>query len=197
MNRKIFFNQIAQEWESSHHPDKEKEKLEQLWRSFSINRGDVVLDVGCGTGRLVPFLIEAVGLEGLVVESDFSEEMLNIAKKKYNQRKLFFLQADAQKLPLRDNRCDAVICLALFPHLPDKPGALKEFRRILKPQKPLYIAHIMSREEVNRIHSRINGPVNKDFLPSQQEMEELFSLTGFKEFTIKDEPSFYLAQAKA
>ncbi len=197
MDKKAFFNQIAQEWENSHQPNQDKEKLEYLFQHFSLNRSDAVLDVGCGTGRLIPFLCQTVGAEGLVVGSDFSDEMLRIAKKNYWQKKLFFLQADAQKLPFRENSFEAVICLALFPHLPDKLSALKEFRRILKPKKALYIAHFMSRQEVNSFHSQIKGPVNKDFLPNQEQMEKLFSLAGFKKLVIKDEPSFYLAQAEA
>jgi len=55
----------------------------------------------------------------------------------------------------------------------------------------------MSRQEVNSFHSQIKGPVNKDFLPNQEQMEKLFSLAGFKKLVIKDEPSFYLAQAEA
>jgi len=125
MDKKAFFNQIAQEWENSHQPNQDKEKLEYLFQ-------------GCGTGRLIPFLCQTVGAEGLVVGSDFSDEMLRIAKKNYRQKKLFFLQADAQKLPFRENSFEAVICLALFPHLPDKLKALKEFCRILKPQKIIY-----------------------------------------------------------
>ena len=100
-------------------------------------------------------------------------------------------------IPLRENIFDVVVCFALFPHLPDKARALMEFRRILKPGKPLYIAHLMSREELNRFHSQVKGPVTQDFLPTREEMEELFSSAGFRELVIKDERSLYIARAKA
>jgi demethylmenaquinone methyltransferase/2-methoxy-6-polyprenyl-1,4-benzoquinol methylase len=44
-----------------------------------LRRGDVVLDVGCGTGLCFPFLLERVGPAGAVVGVDASLEMLQIA----------------------------------------------------------------------------------------------------------------------
>jgi SAM-dependent methyltransferase len=44
-----------------------------------LRRGDVVLDVGCGTGLCFPFLLERVGPEGAVVGVDASPEMLKVA----------------------------------------------------------------------------------------------------------------------
>lgn len=196
MDRKAFFNQLAQDWEKNHQPDQDKEKLKKLCQYFLVKRGEAVLDAGCGSGRLIPFLTQAAGQEGFVVELDFSEEMLKIARKKYKQKNLFFLQADAQKLPFQEGSFETVICLALFPHLPNKLAALREFRRILKPGKKLYIAHLITRQEVNSFHAGLKGPVNKDFLPDQSEMDKLFSLAGFKKLRIKDGPSFYLAQGE-
>src|SRR5919106_1078622 len=44
-----------------------------------LRRGDVVLDVGCGTGLCFPYLLERVGPEGAVVGVDASAEMLEVA----------------------------------------------------------------------------------------------------------------------
>lgn len=197
MDRRKFFDEISKEWESNHQNHKERVRISKILKHIFLAKGDAVLDVGCGTGRLVPLLRKAIGNKGILVESDFSAEMLRIAKSKYFERNLFFIQSDAQKIPLKENTFDAIICFALFPHLPDKKRALEEFHRILKPKKSIYIAHLMSREELNRFHSQVKGPVKKDFLPDEGEMEELFSFTGFCELAIKDEPSLYIAQAKA
>ena len=197
MDRRKFFDEIAQEWESDHQNHKERVWLRKLFKHISLAKGDAVLDMGCGTGRLVSLLRRAIGKKGLLVESDFSAEMLGIAKSKYFERNLFFIQSDAQKIPLKEDTFDAIICFALFPHLPDKKNALEEFHRILKSGKSIYIAHLMSREELNRFHSQVKGPIKKDFLPDEKEMERLFSSTGFCEIAIKNEPSLYIAKAKA
>jgi len=197
MDRKQFFSDIAQEWEREHENQEERERLKMLFRHFPLAKGNWVLDVGCGTGRLIPLLQEAIGKEGLLVESDFSRAMLKVGKAKYLYKNLKFIQSDAKMIALKDNIFDVVICFALFPHLPDKAKALKEFRRILKSGNPLVIAHPMSRQQLNNFHSQVKGPVSRDYLPDNQKMEELFSSAGFRGLTIKDKPSLYLATARA
>lgn len=196
MDRKSFFDRIAHDWEENHCQEKDKGRLAELFRHFSINKGEVVLDIGCGTGRLVPFLRKLVGSEGRIIESDFSSQMLKIGKSKHADNNVFFIQADAQRIPFRENVFDAIICFALFPHLPDKKSVLVEFGRILKQGKILSIAHLMGREELNRFHSQVEGPVNRDFLPSKEEMTTLLSSAGFSDFDIKDEPGLYLLRAR-
>jgi ubiquinone/menaquinone biosynthesis C-methylase UbiE len=197
VTKREFFDRIARDWDVEHRNFKEKKSLEWLSENFILSQEDAVLDAGCGTGRLVPYLLEKIGPRGLLVEADFSEEMLRIAKSKGRQKRLFFVLADAEKIPFREKIFDAVICFALLPHLPDKKAALKEFHRILKPEKFLFIAHTMSREKLNQLHSRIKGPVKMDFLPDEKEMKPMLLSAGFGEITIMDRLSFYLARAKS
>jgi len=197
MNKKDFFDGIAPQWEKEHRLQKETARLAQLVRLIPLSRGQQVLDVGCGPGRLVPFIRDAIGEKGLILESDFSAEMLKIGKRKYYCPPLFFVQADAQILPLKNDLFDIVICFALFPHIPDKLRALREFRRVLKPGGPLFVCHPMSREELNKFHAQVKGPVTEDFLPDCEEMDFLFSSSGFHGLFIRDEPSLYIASALA
>ncbi|MFQ6069209.1 MAG: class I SAM-dependent methyltransferase [Candidatus Aminicenantales bacterium] len=197
MNRREFFNEIAQQWEQEHEKQEEKERLEEIFSHFYLSEGNSVMDAGCGTGRLIPYIRKKIGSKALLVECDFAGEMLRIAKAKFKQQNLYFIHADAQSMPLKENIFDALICFGLFAHLADKKRALKEFHRILKPGKQLFIAHPMSREELNRFHSQIRGPVEKDFLPHEREMEKLFSSTGFCELTVINRPHFYFVKARA
>lgn len=195
MNRKQFFDEIAQGWEKEHDCLKEKKKLEDLVKYFPLSPGNWVLDAGCGTGRLIPFIRRAIGENGFLVELDLSLAMLKIGQKKYYFSRTGFIQSPAEIIPFKDNIFDAVICLALFPHLSEKKQALKEFYRVLKPGSSLLIAHPMGREDLNRFHSQVEGPVKKDFLPPRKKMEELFSQACFRNLTIDDKPSLYIAQA--
>lgn len=47
---------------------------------LQLQRGDVVLDVGCGTGLNLPLLAAAVGPTGLVIGLDRSPQMLAVAR---------------------------------------------------------------------------------------------------------------------
>lgn len=197
MDRKNFFNKEAQKWEKEHQHEKEQSKLRKLFPYFPVGKGDRVLDAGCGTGRLIPYLKKSAGPTGQIVEMDFAKKMLDIAHEKYSDSKIYFVQSDAQHIPFTENSFDVVICFALLAHIPNKQKALKEFKRILKPDGPLVIAHNMSREELNTFHKKVKGPVTQDLLPEQKEMEELFIKAGFQNFFIKDKPSLYIARGEA
>jgi ubiquinone/menaquinone biosynthesis C-methylase UbiE len=197
MEKRKYFNNIAQRWEKEHRIQKEQDRIRNLFAYISLHGGDCVLDVGCGTGRLVPFIQKKCGDGGVVVEMDFSEGMLKFAKKKYDGKNIYFVQSDAQFIPMKKQVFDAVLCFALFPHIHDKLSALEEFRRILKPGNPLYIAHTMSRKELNHFHAHVKGPVCSDYLPDEEEMQRLFSAAGFSRLCIEDRSSLYLARAEA
>jgi len=197
MHRKTFFDKEAHNWEKEHQSQKEHSKLKKLILYFPIKAGYTVLDAGCGTGRLIPYIKKSAGNSGQIVEMDFSEKMLDIAKKKHSNLNIWFIQSDAQQIPLKKNLFDMVICFALFPHLPDKKNTLKEFKRILKPNHPLVIAHTMSRAELNKFHKKVKGPVTQDLLPDRKDMKELFWDTGFRNLSITDKPSLYIARAEA
>ena len=52
----------------------------QAVASLGLKRGDVVLDLGCGTGLNFPFLYDAVGDEGHIIGVDLTPEMLAQAR---------------------------------------------------------------------------------------------------------------------
>jgi demethylmenaquinone methyltransferase/2-methoxy-6-polyprenyl-1,4-benzoquinol methylase len=197
MEKRRYFNHIASRWEKEHQIQKEQGLLRNLFIYLPLRAGDCVLDVGCGTGRLVPFIRKRCGNGGVIVEMDFSEEMLNYARNKYKGKNLFFIQSDAQRIPVKSKVFDVILCFALFPHIQDKSLALREFQRILKPGKSLYIAHTMSRIELNHLHARVKGPVCSDYLPDEEEMQRIFLDAGFTGLHIMDKSSLYLAKAQA
>jgi len=197
MEKRKYFDHLAERWEKEHRIQKEQDRIRDMFVHLSLQEGDWVLDAGCGTGRLVPFIKKKCGRNGVIVEMDFSDEMLKFAKKKYEKRHIHFIQSDAQTISLKKRLFDAVICFALFPHIQEKHRALEEFQRILKPGKPLYIAHTMSRNELNHFHAHVKGPVCSDYLPDEDEMLRLFSDVGFSGLHIIDKPSLYIAKAQA
>jgi ubiquinone/menaquinone biosynthesis C-methylase UbiE len=192
-----FFDAIATEWEEDLGNSPDSDDLPGLARLFPVAEKDVVLDAGCGTGRLLPLLRRAVGEEGAIVEMDLSGEMLKIGKRKRGGWRAHFVQADVQRIPVARGLFDAVVCFGLFPHIVDKRAALTEFRRVLKPGRPVVIAHLMGREELNALHSGFSGSVSHDTLPDEGAMRELFRSAGFKDAVIRDEYSLYFARASA
>ena len=199
MNKREFFDSLAPEWDrDAQDSGKESaQKFRDLAAALQLCGCNRVLDVGSGTGVLIPYLEEAVGASGEIIALDFSLAMLRTAKTKYPAGRVRFLQADAHDLCLKEETVDAVICFSTFPHFDDQANVLREFRRVLKPGGHLNIVHFMSREEINEFHARVDGPVRKDALPDHDDMALLLKQTGFQDISIEDRPSFYHARAKA
>jgi ubiquinone/menaquinone biosynthesis C-methylase UbiE len=109
------------------------------FRHFPLQRGDTVLDLGCGEGRHV---ISAY-LEGEIhsVGVDLSVDDLKTTRDKFNEfdvpgnRSASFglSSADALNLPFADDTFDKVICSEVLEHIPDYAAALAEIERVLKP----------------------------------------------------------------
>ena len=93
-----------------------------------LRSGEVVLDVGCGTGWFAAGLQRAVP-DVDVFGLDLSSGMLGRAREAGADN---LIQGDATKLPLADDSIDVVVGRGVLHHLPDPAAALTEWRRVLK-----------------------------------------------------------------
>ena len=195
MQLQEYFDQLAPTW------DKEltRERLNCLGnivRELGIKPGYYVLDIGSGTGALLPFLIAELGDEGKIVALDFSAEMLGQAQAKNFPPIVGFAQADVLAIPLADNSVDLAMCNSAFPHFDDKVKALKEIARVLRNNGRLVICHTMSREMLNRLHQSIGGIVAGDLLPDESQLRGLIKQAGLRVTHFEDGPERYLVIAE-
>jgi ubiquinone/menaquinone biosynthesis C-methylase UbiE len=197
MPKHDFFSEISRAWDEHHASLEEQERLRLFAAHFRLRQGDRVLDAGCGSGRLIPLICERIGPAGFLVELDFASGMLELGRGKANGNNVTFVPGDAHALPFRDDDFDRIIALALLPHLDDKPLALKEFHRVLKPGGTLVLAHQMGREALDRLHGQSSGPVRHDLLPDRAALENLLAAAGFANIEIVDEPDQYIAWGRA
>jgi arsenite methyltransferase len=101
-----------------------------------ITVGDAVLDLGCGAGFDAFVAALAVGPAGRVVGVDLSPEMLAVAECGRVQSglpTLEFRETDVEALPFPDAHFDIALSNGVLNLIPDKPAALREVFRILKP----------------------------------------------------------------
>lgn len=110
---------------------------ERAVASLDLDPGDVVVDIGCGTGANVPYLRERVGREGLVVGVDFTDEMLSRARASAAENgwtNVEFVRGDATTLPIEDDRSvDAVFASFLSGMLASPADAVRGWIDRLAP----------------------------------------------------------------
>lgn len=100
-----------------------------------LNRNMNVLELACGSGQLSFKLYEHVKT---YEATDFSEHMINEAKKGQTSSRLHFSVQDATNLPYADNSFDAVIISNALHIMPYPEKALAEIKRVLKDNGTLF-----------------------------------------------------------
>ncbi|MBU1136105.1 MAG: arsenite methyltransferase [Nanoarchaeota archaeon] len=116
-----------------------------------IKQRDIVLDLGSGAGFDVFLAAKKVGKSGKVIGIDFSEEMIEKAKKnaeKYNYRNTEFRYGDIEELPVEDGSVDVIISNCVINLAPDKEKVFSESYRVLKENGKMFVSDIVLLEEL-------------------------------------------------
>jgi ubiquinone/menaquinone biosynthesis C-methylase UbiE len=103
--------------------------------ALDLKAGDVVLEIGAGTGRNLPYLVDAVGPDGTVIAVDASAGMLAQARKlveRHRWSNVQLLQQDAAKLQV-DRDLDGVLFSLSYSVIPDPHPALERAWERLRP----------------------------------------------------------------
>lgn len=195
MQLQEYFDQLAPTWDKEFTRERLK-CLGNIVKELGIKPGYYVLDIGSGTGVLLPFLIAELGDEGKIVALDFSAEMLGQAQAKNFPPIVGFAQADVLAIPLADNSVDLAICNSVFPHFNDKVKALKEIAKVLRNNGRLVICHTMSRAMLNQLHQSVGGIVASDLLPDEFQLRGLIKQAGLRVTHFEDSPERYLVIAE-
>jgi len=114
-----------------------------LWvhDQFNLPEGCKILEVGSGPGYLWKQNHNRSHPSWDICLSDISIGMLEEARTALGSTNRYrYAVLDACKIPFSENEFDAVIANHMLYHLPDIPTALKEIKRVLKPNKCLYAA---------------------------------------------------------
>jgi ubiquinone/menaquinone biosynthesis C-methylase UbiE len=112
--------------------DSQFESGKRLVERLGLAGGERVLDVGCGTGRLARWIADIVGTTGSVVGIDPLADRIAIARAQVPGVRFEVGQAEDLGA-FADASLDAVCMSAVFHWVTDKPKALSEVRRVLRP----------------------------------------------------------------
>jgi demethylmenaquinone methyltransferase/2-methoxy-6-polyprenyl-1,4-benzoquinol methylase len=103
--------------------------------SLELNAGETVLDVGCGSGRNLPYLESEVGPTGTVVGVDASHGMVVRASERGSTLdcETAVLEGDATRLPVCEGRFDAALATLSLSAIADTEGVVRGLYDALRP----------------------------------------------------------------
>ncbi|CEN90386.1 methlytransferase [[Clostridium] sordellii] len=195
MNQVEFFNKIAKEWDSI--IEVNEEKINLLLSKLDIKSNERILDVGTGTGVIIPF-IKALNKGGYIKGVDISTGMINIAKEKYkNLENIEFEIKDVEEEEIYE-KYNKIILYSMFPHLENKTKTVKTLiNKNLNKNGKLIIAHSNSREFLNNMHKEKDKSVSKARLIPVNNQRKIFEKNGLKVLeAFENDQIYYLVLVK-
>jgi SAM-dependent methyltransferase len=105
--------------------------------------GGTVLELAAGPGDVGYVAAQRLGDEGRLISSDFSSEMVEVARRRAAELGLENVEhrvIDAESIELEDDSVDGVLCRFAYMLMPNPEAALAETRRVLRPGGRLALA---------------------------------------------------------
>jgi SAM-dependent methyltransferase len=159
----------------------------------SIEKHDIILDVGCGGGRTVSKLA-VLATQGKVYGVDYSKESVAASNRTnqpwINMARVEIKEASVSQLPFSESMFDLVTAVETHFWWPDLPADMREILRVLKPGGKLIII-----AEVYKGARTATAKMAEQYLPlsgmkllSADEHRELFANAGYSDVQVIEEP---------
>jgi ubiquinone/menaquinone biosynthesis C-methylase UbiE len=189
--QKDFFNQKAGVWDeiTVHN----LEKVKYIAELMGIRNDDKILDVGTGTGVMIPFY-ERCLVDGCVVAVDYSDKMIDAARLKYPEKEhtlISYRVSDVYELTYQGD-FDLVVCYSCFPHFVNQPLAIEVLSKALRKGGRLVVAHSDSAKTINGVHMNCGVEIGNDFLPSMQRLKQIMKDSGLAVTFERDDEDYFI-----
>lgn len=148
-----FFDAIAPKWDAMERLST-SDRIDPILDIVGLKDGQHVLDLGTGTGVLLPYLRQRVGDDGRIVAVDFSTGMLNVARQKMRgvDDDILFEYLDFEESHI-DGRFDVIFLYCVYPHLLEPVPTLKRLvSENLSENGKIIIAFPTDNHTINSIH---------------------------------------------
>jgi len=117
--------------------EEQQTKIKTALPLINLGKKDTIVDVGCGTGQLLPHVSNSVRL---VVCVDISRNLISqVQVRAEHNRRVALLRADADHLPFRSHKFDMAFAVTLLQNMPRPSQTLDEIKRVAKRDAKLVI----------------------------------------------------------
>ena len=175
----------------------------RLVAAAGIQPGQRVLDVASGRGAVLFPAAELAGGTGEVVGIDLADEMARMTNDEAMRRGIAarVRVMDAEHLDFSDASFDRVLCGFGIMFFPNQPGALAEFRRVLKPGGRLAVStwHVTQASELERALYDLGMPLPRvpGWITKSEDLSRLLTRAGFGDVRVDvDQNTFRYADAE-
>lgn len=157
-----FFDHYAPQWDA--HMVTNEEILGIILDKAGVSKGKRVLDVGCGTGIMIPRYL-ARGAAS-VTAADISPKMAAIAKGNFSGENVTVLCADVET-EVFPGDFDCIVMYNAFPHFPDPAWVIRILSEKLAPGGILTVAHGSSRAAIDAHHDGHSRDVSNGLMAAE------------------------------
>lgn len=194
--KRQYFNDLAPRWDSLPGMADAPELLRSYVERSRHPSPERILDVGCGTGILLPHLFALYPDVRLIVEMDLAEGMLIENARKFQDSRALHLRGDATLTPFVVPTFDLVLCFCALPHFGDPAAVLKGLVRPLRPGGVLTIGHMADSQAVNEFHGSLDAPVRHDRLAPARELASLLGEAGATALIAEEEKDWFFVRGE-
>lgn len=191
MDEREFFDKLAPTWDA-HEVLSTPRRVSEILEYAHIKPGENVLDLGTGTGVLLPHLAKLVGPEGRIMAVDYSQGMLDIAIRK-NSGVIpvpTFANVDFET-EIIEGVFDHILLYCVYPHLHTPVDTLKWLRAVnLAENGIITIAFPTDENFINSIHRQKHSA--SDCLPPAHKLAETLRHHGLNAVVAKADKESYI-----
>lgn len=170
---------------------------EYLVNCLKLKGSDKVLDLGCGYGNSLVYILQQLTKQGHATGLDINEDYLAVAEKvldkKIRKDKLTLELRDvSKKLPYEDNSFDKIICHNVLECIEDKIGFINESYRILKKGGIFVLSHCdFDTQLFNSLYPELSRKLLHNYADTKQEwMATVDGMIGRKLFGLMSHSKF-------
>jgi ArsR family transcriptional regulator len=125
-----FFDDLGENWEKVQEEVLDPKIYRDRVLSLLPQRSKLVLDLGCGPGGLIPFLLSKADR---VMGLDSSPTMVEVSRKEFaGNERVEILSAHLEEIPLKNQEADSVVASMVLHHVSHPPKVLEEVNRCLR-----------------------------------------------------------------